>query len=362
MIASLSALLLALAAPQNGDQIVRMDGTILNVDRVLTETFTEVTYKRGSTEGKIPAEQVLEVVHSLTHRDVAEFSDAMEAKADADYAKAIAAFNSVLADKDLHEEPRHAWTKQHALFQIMNCYAATGNGDQVVAHADRLLQEVPDTFFYGEALEMKAQSLLDRGNAAGAEAAFQQLQADVKGKGLPERWEREAELGLAVLAKGGSPADKQRRLEALAERNKDSYPSVASRARVEVGNAMVEAEQYKDAKARFQTIVDSGKADRDTLAAAWSGLGDCAYNLGLREQEPKAAAVHFEEAALHYLRVAAAYPEVFRLVPRALCHAGMSMVRVGKREDAFALANKLRRNYPSSEWKAKLFQDMNLAQ
>lgn len=362
MLASLSAILLALAAPQAGDQIVRLDGTILTVDRVLTETFTEVTYKRGSQEGKVSSDQVLEVVHSLAHRDVAEFKDAMEAKADADYPKAIAAFNSVLADRELWEEARHSWTRQHALFQIMNCYAATGNGEQVVAHADRLLQEVPDTFFYGHALTMKAQALFDRGNASGAESAFQQLQGDVKSKGLPELWAREAELGLAVLAKGGTPADKQRRLEGIAEKNKDSHPSVASRARVEVGNAMVEAEQYKDAKARFQAIVDSGKADRDTLAAAWSGLGDCAYNLGLREQEPKAAAVHFEEATLHYLRLAASYPEVFRLVPRALCHAGMSMVRIGKREDAFAIANKMRRNYPSSEWKAKLFQDMNLAQ
>lgn len=362
MLATLSAALLALAAPQSGEQILRLDGTILNVDRVLGETFTEIQYKRGSQEGKIPAEQVQEVVHSLAPRDLAEFKDAADAMAEADYAKAIAAFNAVLADKELHGEARFAWTRQHALFNIMRCYAATGNMDQVAAHADRLLKEVPDTFFYGPALLMKAQALEDRGNAAGAEAAFAQLQADVGAKSLPEKWNREAELGLAALAKGGAPADKQRKLEGLAERNKDAYPSVANRARVAVGNAMVEAEQYKDARQRFQSIVDGGAADRDTMAAAWSGLGDCAYNLGLREQDVKKAGVLFEEAAIHYLRVAAAYPEAFRFVPRALCHAGMSMVRIQKREDALAIASKLRRNYPNSEWKARLFQDMNLAQ
>ncbi len=363
MIATLSAVFcLALAAPQSGDQIIRLDGTILNVDRVLSETYTEITYKRGSQEGKISAEQVQEVQHGLAARDLAEFKDAVDFMTDAEYAKAIAAFTSVLADKDLQSEARFAWTRQHALFNMMRSYAATGNMDQVVAHADRLLKDVPDTFFYGQALLMKAQALQDRGNTAGAEAAFGQLQSDVKSKGLPELWNREAELGLTTLAQGGAPADKQRKLEGLAEKNKEQYPSVANRARVEVGNAMVAAEQYADAKARFLAIVNGGQADRDTMAAAWSGLGDCAYNLGLREQDLKKAGAFFEDAALNYLRIAALYPEAFRFVPRALCHAGMSMVRMQKREDALAIAGKLRRNYPNSEWKAKLFQDMNLAQ
>lgn len=363
MFAALSTtLLLALAAPQSGDQIVFLDGTVLQVERVLTENYTEVTYRKSSQEGRKPSEQVQEVRHSLTPRILADFKDALEAMEDADYTKALGLFNVVLADKEIQEEARYAWTRQHALRNMMLCYAATGNVTQVAATADRLLQEVPDTFFYGRALLDKAQALQDKGDAAGATAAYQQLLSDVGAKGLPEIWSREAELGLAIGAKGGAAADKQRKLEGLAEKNKDQYPSVANRARVEVGNAMAESEQFKDAKARFQAIVDGGVADRVTMASAYSGLGDCAYNLGLREQDTKRAAVLYEEAALHFLRTAATYPEVFRLVPRALCHAGMSMVRLGVREDAIAIANKLKRNYPNSEWKAKLFQDMNLAQ
>lgn len=363
MLAALSTtLLLALAAPQSGDQIVFLDGTVLQVERVLTENYTEVTYKKSNQEGKKPADQVQEVRHSLTPRDLGDFKDALDAMDDSDYAKAVAAFNVVLADKDLQSEARYAWTRQHALKNMMLCYAATGNMTQVAATADRLLLEVPDTFFYGRALLTKAQALQDKGDAAGAAAAYQQLLNDVGAKGLPEIWSREAELGLAISAKGGTPTEKQRKLEGLAEKNKDQFPSVANRARVEVGNAMVESEQFKDAKARFQGIVDGGLAARETMASAYSGLGDCAYNMGLREQDTKKAAALYEEAALHFLRTAATYPEAFRLVPRALCHAGMSMVRIQKREDAIAIANKLKRNYPSSEWKAKLFQDMNLAQ
>jgi len=363
MFAALSTtLLLALAAPQSGDQIIFLDGTVLQVERVLSETYTEVTYRKGGQESKKASELVQEVRHNLSPRDLGDYKDAITAMEDSDYAKAVAAFNFVLNDKELQAEARYAWTRQHALNQLMSCYAATGNMAQVAATADRLLQEVPDTFFYGTALLTKAQALQDKGDSAGAAAAYQQLLTDVGAKGLPEIWSREAELGVAILAKGGAPADKQRKLEGLAEKNKDQYPSVANRARVEVGNAMVESEQFKDAKARFQSIVDGGLADRQTMASAYSGLGDCAYNLGLREQDAKKAAAFYEEAALHFLRTAATYPEAFRLVPRALCHAGMAMVRIQKREDAIAIANKLKRNYPNSEWKAKLFQDMNLAQ
>lgn len=354
--------LLALAAPQSGDQIVYLDGTVLQVERVLSENYTEVVYRKNSQESRKPADQVQEVRHSLTPRDLGDYKDAIAAMEDADYALALAAFNVVLNDKELQAEARYAWTRQHALHNMMLCYAATGNMNQVVATADRLFKEVPDTFFYGRAMLSKAQALQDKGDTAGAAATYQQLLTDVSAKGLPERWSREAELGLAIGAKGGAPADKQRKLEGLAEKNKEQYPSVSNRARVEVGYAMAEAEQFADAKARFQSIVDTGLADRETLAAAYSGLGDCAYNLGLREQDTKKAAALYEEAALHFLRTAATYPEAFRLVPRALCHAGMSMVRIQKREDAIAIANKLKRNYPNSEWKAKLFQDMNLAQ
>jgi len=363
MFAALSTtLLLALAAPQSGDQIVFLDGNVLQVERVLTENYTEITYRKNSQEGKKPSDTVQEVRHSLTPRDLAEFRDAIAAMEDADYPLAIAAFNAVLADAELLGEARYAWVRQHALRNVMKCYAATGNMTQVAATADRLLKEVPDTFFYGHALLDKAQALQDKGDAAGAAAAYEQLLSDVSAKGLPEIWSREAELGLAIGAKGGAPADKQRKLEGLAEKNKDQYPSVANRARVEVGNAMVESEQFADAKARFQGIVNGGVADRETMASAYSGLGDCAYNLGLREQDLKKAPALFEEAALHFLRTAATYPEVYRLVPRALCHAGMSMRRMNNREDAIAIANKLKRNYPNSEWKAKLFTDMGLAQ
>jgi len=363
MFAALSTtLLLALAAPQSGDQIVFLDGSVLQVERVLTENYSEITFRKNSQESRKPADQVQEVHHSLTPRDLGDFKDAMAAMEDSDYATAIAAFNVVLADKDLQAEARYAWTRQHALNNMMLCYAAVGNMTQVAATADRLLKEVPDTFFYGRALLTKAQALQDKGDSAGANAAYQQLLSDVTAKGLPEIWSREAELGVAIIAAGGTPADKQRKLEGLAEKNKEQYPSVANRARVEVGNAMAASEQFKDAQARFKGIVDGGLAGRETMAAAYSGLGDCAYNLGLREQDAKKASSYYEEAALDFLRTAATYPEAFRLVPRALCHAGMSMVRIGRREDAIAIANKLRKNYPNSEWKAKLFTDMNLAQ
>jgi hypothetical protein len=47
-------------------------------------------------------------------------------------------------------------------------------------------------------------------------------------------------------------------LQGLAQKNLNDFPTVASRAQVEVGNAMVAAGDYKNARAFFQKILDDG--------------------------------------------------------------------------------------------------------
>ncbi len=356
---------LAFALLQSSDRIVLRNGQVIPVDRVQTETFTEVTYRKGGSDGRKPANEVLEVEHSTSARQLGDYADALELIGNGDYRRAISALEVVLKDKDLSSEPRFAWTKQHSLYRMMECYAALGDLNQIAATADRLLTTVPDTFFYAPALLSKAQALQDKNDAKGAEAVYKQLESDVRSKGLPEVWARQSELGLVMLDRSLSAADKQRKLEGIAEKNKSApeFADVASRARVQVGNAMVEAGQYKDAKARFGVILESGTSDGAVLAAAYSGLGDCAFNIGLQEEiaDVKKAAPYFEEAALHFLRVAATYPEEYRLAPRAMCFAGMAMRRLGKRDDALQMARKLKGNFPDSAWKTKLFQDMGLA-
>lgn len=362
LITASAALVLALL--QSQDTIRLRNGQVLAVDGIQTETYTEVGYRKGGSDGRKPANEVLEVKHSTAPRPLADFAAAEELMVNGDYRRAIGLFEVVLKDRDLGAGTRYGWVRQHALWRILLCSASAGDLKAIPATADRLLTEVPDTFFYAHAMLKKAEALQDLGDAKGAEATFKKLQADVAAKGLHESWAREAELGLALLDVSSAPADKQRKLASIAEKNQSSpdFADVANRARVEVGNAMVEARQYKDAQARFEAIIKAGTTDPTILAAAYSGLGDCAFNLAVQtfEADRKKAEKLYEEAALHFLRVAATYPEAYRLVPRAMCFAGIAMKNAGAREDALQMARKLKGSYPNSTWKEKLFQELGL--
>lgn len=357
------ALFLSAALPQSQDRIFLRNGQVLTVDRIQTETYSEVTYRKGGSDGRKPANEVLSLEHSTAGRALGQYADALELMKDGEFRRAMDRFEAALRDKELTSEARYAWATQHGLWNVLQCAASLGDLDAIVATADRLFAAVPDSFFYPHALLKKAEALQDKNDAKGAEAAFKQLQSDVAAKGLHEEWARKAELGLVLLDRSLAPADKQRKLEGIAEKNKSSpeFADVASRARVEVGNAMVEAGQYKDAQSRFRTIIDGGTTDGTILAGAYSGLADCAFNLGVQAQsDPKAANPLFEDAALNFLRVAATYPEAYRLAPRAMCFAGLAMNNMGKRPDALQMARKLKQNYPNSIWKEKLFSTLQI--
>lgn len=358
-----AALALALATPQSQDRVLLRNGQVLLVDRVQSETYSEVTYRKGGADGRKPANEVLAVEHGTGTRALGDFADAVELMKEGDFKRAYDRFEIVLRDKDLAGEQRYAWTKQHSLWNMLLCAASLGDLNTIVSVSDRLFTEVPDTFFYAPAMLKKAEALQDKGDAKGAEATFKQLQSDVGAKGLHEAWAREAELGLALLDRNLAPADKQRKLEGIAEKNKSdaAFADVANRARVEVGNVMVTAAQYKDAQARFESIINSGTTDASILAAAYSGLGDCSFNLAVQAQaDAKKANPLFEDAALNFLRVAATFPEAYRLVPRAMCFAGIAMNNMGERADSFQMARKLKQNYPNSQWKKKLFDELQL--
>ncbi len=363
MFASLAAVL-ALALPaqslQTTNEVVLLDGKVMTVDSILSETYQEVRYKKGKAEGSRPADQVREVRHALKGARLEDYTAGLELMAQGDFAGAIGMFENVLADERLQKEKKYAWTQQHALWNEIRALAALGDAPRVVETVDRLLAKVPDTFFYAPALLMKAQALVDMGDVAGARKVYERLADDVAAKGLPERWAREAELGLLILDDSLAPADKQRRLQGLAERNASEYPAVAARARVEVGNAMVAAGDFDGARDFFQSIVESPEADDATQAAAWSGLGDVAYELALRTEDTNRRKALLEEAVMDYLRVAAGYPDAFQLVPRALARAGMALDRLGERKDAQQVARIMLRRYPESPWKAKLFEELRL--
>lgn len=346
------------ATAQN--ELILTDGTSLAVDRITGETFTEVTYRRGSSQGSKPAEEVLEVRHDLGGNALEDYAYGVELMDDARFAQAFNVFEEVLGDDRLVNSSTNGWVKQHALWRMARCQYSAGDMKGVSTTVARLLNEVPDTFFYAPALMMEAQAKRVMGDDTGATAVFRRMSEDVIAKGLPERWERESELGLILLDKGLDGGSLARALEGVAEKNADLYPTVASRARVEVGNALVGNKDYAGARQRFQAILDEATADDSTLAAALSGLGDCAYSEALAQDELDAQKPLLEEAILNFLTVASVYREEVLLAPRAMYYAGDALKRFGDTSGAKSVASRLKKLYPESSWKARLFEALNL--
>jgi tetratricopeptide (TPR) repeat protein len=359
MLSLLATTILALM-PQAQDSIVLVDGTILEVDKILTETFKEVTYKRGNSEGRKASEEVVEVRHKVGATVLEDYVYALEVMDSKKFADAIPSFRLVLEDERLLNRKGYEWVRQHALFRQIRCMNSLADFAGVSATVDQLLTDVPDTFFYAPALLMKAQTKMDSGDKKGAEKVFKRLQDEVVSKGLPERWSREAELGLLLLDDKLKGAALQRALQGLAEKNLSQFPTVSARARVEVGNALVSESKYDEARTFFKDIIKEGKGGDSVLAAAISGKGDCSYRQALSMDTQAEQKPFLEEAVLDFLTVASVYREEVRLVPRAMYFAGDALKRVGDVGGARQVANRLRQLFPASSWKTKLFKELDL--
>jgi hypothetical protein len=365
MLAAITAtFLLALAAPQQ-DALELTNGKILKVKKIKSETYQEVVYTTpGGGESRKSSGDVIEVRHDLTSNLLNDYAAAMESMESGNFAAAAGQLGEVLADERLLKRKSYAWVKQHALYRRARCMFAMADTQGVASTVDKLLVDSPDTFFYAPALMLKAEALALAEQNADAIKVFQQLAADVGTKGLPERWGREAELGLALLDQSIKGKDKERKLAGIAEKNASKFPTVASRANVEIGNVMVASGQYDKAQSFFQRIVRSGQAESTTMAAAYSGLGDCHYFRGLAiEDDLKAQRPEFLTAAENHLRVITMYKDAVALVPRSHYFAAQALRRMNESEaskQARQLASRLKRYYGQSSWWERLKKEWNL--
>ena len=340
-----------------------MDGRILSVERITSETYNEVTYKTATGSGRKDADQVRELKHAYGSRLLSAYSDGRDLMVDEQYVVAIKAFNEVLDDKRVMSNKRYAWVKGDTLFRQIRCMFTLGDFEGVVKFVDRLLVEVPDTFYYAGALMYKAEALELKGDEAGARDTFKQMSADVAAKGLPARWEKESELGLLLLDKAKSGAGLRNTLEDLVALTEESFPTVASRATAAIGLSFIEEEDYSRAQEFFESIVNSDGADDRTEASAFFGLGLCSYRQGLDMTDQDSAGETYFEANLNFLRVVTMYRDNVSLVPKSMYYSSLCFNRSGgsaNRRKAISIAGRLLKRYPTSQWTAKVKRDLNL--
>ncbi|MBC8370043.1 MAG: hypothetical protein H8E25_08585 [Planctomycetes bacterium] len=359
MLNILATTILAVCA-QSTDQLVLTDGTVLDVDKITTETFSEVTYKKGSSTGRKDSADIAELVHALGNSKLEDYAMGVDYMKVGNYTDAVYSFRDVLADTKLLERKTYAWVNQHARFREMRCLYSLAQFKVVAEKADALIAAVPDTFFYAPALMMKAKALTNMGDSAGAKAVYNQLNDDVVGKSLSRRWENESELGLTLLDSKSSSSAKQAALLNLSEKNSETYPTVAAAAKVAAGHAMVDAKEYDKAYDFFTDILLDDTSSEAVLASAISGMGDCYYRQALAKDSLAEQKPLLENAILDFLTVASVYREHVEFVPRAMFFAGDSLKRIGDSNSAKKVASRLNKLFPGSTWKTKLYKELNL--
>ncbi|MDP6963275.1 MAG: hypothetical protein QGF46_03820, partial [Planctomycetota bacterium] len=220
MLNILATTILAVCA-QSSNQLVLTDGSVIEVDKITSETFSEVTYKNGSSTGRKDAADVAEIIHELGNSKLEDYATGVDAMKAGDFEQAVYNFRDVLADDKLLARSTYAWVNQHARFREMRCLYSLAQFQTVAQKADELIAAVPDTFFYAPALLMKANALRNMGDLAGAKSVYAKLDSDVISKSLSRRWENEAELGVVLLDSSKSASEKQRALQGLAEKNSE---------------------------------------------------------------------------------------------------------------------------------------------
>ena len=107
-------------------------------------------------------------------------------------------------------------------------------------------------------------------------------------------------------------------------------------------------------KAIFQKIVDDPKAESSTLAAAYTGLGDCLFQRAVAaEKGSDARNKLMRDALLSYMRVVVNHRDESGYAPKAMFFAGrvfdQSEDEVSK-ENAQKLYRAVLRHYDGTQW------------
>ncbi|MEZ6020099.1 MAG: tetratricopeptide repeat protein [Planctomycetota bacterium] len=130
-------------------------------------------------------------------------------------------------------------------------------------------------------------------------------------------------------------------------------PIVRNRAIVAIGESFVTERNIVEARKNFEKVIEDPKADALTLAAAYSGLGDCIFQVASKKLESgQDAKAELTEASLAFLRVVVLYPDQIQYRPRAMFYAGRSLQLMGDEENvtrAKTLYARLIRTFPDSK-------------
>lgn len=347
--------LLALCAqPTLADKIIRTDGKVISDVRVTKDDLTAVTYKKGNKTENIASEKVLRIEFEKYPRLVDEAEAALVGN---DVETAVEIFDEYVEGQiSKPNEKRYPWAPAYACFRSLEIRMANADAPGVVARAQQLIQNFPESRLVPQAYLAKSSAESMMGDPAKAKKTLDGLASIVQSKNLSRRWDVECRLGLIINDASLNP-EAQR--EQLGELSSDAaeFPTVRNRILVAEGESFVteaiknEAKRQdllNEAESVFNQILKRRKeCDSRTLAGAYTGLGDVAYYAAGEDKDQLAA------ARMLYLRVVIVYADEVQYVPRCMFQAMLASNALDDTKKKRDMRRELMRLYPNSPYAEK---------
>jgi len=329
------------------DKIYLTDGGVVKDVGVTTEGVNEVEYRNGRNKATVKAEDVLRIEYGRKPKSVDQADTYAEQEG---YVDAIAEMETYLGSVDGKPDKRYPWAAAYAQYRLVELNAIIGDLPALSAAADSVANKHGDSRYAPLAFVAKAQALLDAGKAAEAKAAVEGFGRFIEAKSLTGRWSVEQKLWSA-LTSGKTGKELEADLKAVGV-DAAEYPSVRNRAEVAIGEALLGTKKVAEAEKVFREILRESKADSRTLAAAWTGLGDCLRTRGEAAEAADQPPL-FREALIAYMRPVVVYPDEALYVAKAAFYAGRCYQLLGGPE-SIDRAKRLWRhvvvNFPRSRW------------
>ncbi len=345
---AVGAALSFLGAPALADKIYRTDGDEILDVTIVEETLTQVIYKEGNREANVPSGEILRVEFEKYPKEIDEAEAYL---ADGDPLGAVQVLDDYVDEQTSGGKERKKWAPAFAAWRAVEIRTRMGDLEGMESAASRLIKNFADSRYLPMAFLAKLSAQQQAGDDKKARQTVSEFAQLVSSKSLPERWQLESRLAQVRTDDALKPADQRDELITIAAEAGDEHPTVRSRAWLVEGETYLaeaearagDADQLRsEARKVFERITADPRADGETLAGAYTGLGDCAFYA----EDP-------EEAAMNYLRVVVSHEGESRYVPKALFFAMRSFTLSGDRRRAADMYRTVQELYPSSPWSAE---------
>lgn len=349
MRASTLLLVCLLASASRADEIYRTDGKVLKDVTVTEETLTQVLFKKGSSQQSVSSDEILSITYSKKPRLVDEGD---QAEAEDDPVGALDILDQYVDGQINKPTERKKWAPPYAAWRTVELAQLLDDVAGVAKRVDRLIKNFPDSRFVPAAYLARASAEARLGKPGAAQGTLNDLLALVQAKSLSKRWELEAELGLILTDVSTAGASKRDELQGIIGKAGSQFPTVGNRAQVAVGETYLaeidaaseqkRAELAAAAGKVFTAIVKDQKADSQTLAAAFTGLGTALFHQGKSE-----------ESLMNFLRVIVLYEAHSQYVSQSMFYAMLCFRQDDSpqsRDRYREMKWKLEQRYPESTW------------